>query len=346
MIYPWNKESWTRIAGNREKLHHGVLLTGQPGIGKPEFALALSELLLCQSAEMSPPAPCRQCQSCRLFQSGSHPDFHSITTEQDSASARYPLISQYSNRYQDSVERDRKTRHGRVINIDQIRLLIERFSTFSHLSGTKVALIHPADRMNMNAANALLKLLEEPPEHSVLILATSEPGRLPATVRSRCMEQPLTRPDTKSSLKWLAQFATAESGMMALHLANGGPVEARYLIDQGYLDQHEEYLRGVMGMYNRQIGAVDLAGQLAKLDFEIILKWFQRFVVDWIAWRIAGVEPYWSGQVVGDRKKESVEKLCSLYDKITDYRKISREPLNEQLAIEEIVFTFQRSLAR
>ncbi|MCY3769134.1 MAG: DNA polymerase III subunit delta' [Gammaproteobacteria bacterium] len=345
MIYPWHEESWTRIAGNRETLHHGVLLTGQSGIGKPEFALALSERLLCQSAGRSSPDSCGQCQSCRLFGSGSHPDFHAITTEQDSAGARYPLLSQYSNRYQDSAQRDRKTRHGRVINIDQVRLLIERFSTFSHISGTKVALIHPADRMNMNTANALLKLLEEPPDNSVLILVTSEPGRLPATIRSRCMGQPLAAPDRESALQWLAQFATAESGKTALHLAGGGPIGAKYLIDQGYLEQHEKYLSGIMGMYNHQTGAIDLAEQLAKLDFEIILKWFQRFVVDLVLWRVAGAEPYWSGQVAGNRKKESVEKLCGLYDKITGYRKISREPLNQQLAIEEMVFAFQRSLA-
>ncbi len=84
MFYHWHQNEWDRTIANHDALHHGLLITGQPGIGKTEFALALSKYLLCQSPVETDNGFCENCPVCRLFDAGTHPDFHVLTTELES----------------------------------------------------------------------------------------------------------------------------------------------------------------------------------------------------------------------------------------------------------------------
>ena len=78
--YPWTQPVWERTAGAPDTLHHGLLITGVPGIAKREFAMALGQLLLCGNPA-DDRQPCGQCQNCALFRAGTHPDFHVLATE-------------------------------------------------------------------------------------------------------------------------------------------------------------------------------------------------------------------------------------------------------------------------
>ena len=342
MIFAWQQSDWQQLARDRNKQHHGLLINGQTGIGKREFALALCQYLLCAEVSEADNLPCGQCQNCRLFVAATHPDFHVLTSEMEAAEGRLPLLSSYSNRYLESKKRDKKTKHSRIISIDQVRELIERFSTHAHISATKLALILPADCMNINAANALLKLLEEPPPDSVFILVTAHPSRLPATIRSRCMTHTLAKPDVESALALLAEHRPEQPAELALMLANGCPLEAQQLVDSGFLQHHQNCLNGFSAVVTGRIGALELAGQLNKLDFERLLIWFHRFVAELIKCCVTDVKPHWQGSISIDLKPVSVERLYRLYDRISYYRRIAREPLNEQLALEDLVLGFQR----
>lgn len=346
MVLLWQQSDWQRLTRHRDKLHHGLLLNGQAGIGKQEFAVALSQYLLCNEVSTKDNTPCGQCQNCRLFRAGTHPDFHVLTSELESAESRLSLLTDYSNRYLNSREREKKTKHSRVIAVDQVRELSARFSTHAHISITRVVLIWPADCMNINAANALLKLLEEPPPDSIFLLVTTNPSHLPATIRSRCMMQTLTTPDKKSAMTWLAQHIPEQTPKqtleIALTLANGGPLEARRLFDSGFLQHHQNCLNGFAGVAAKKVTPIDLAGQLGKLEFEQILIWLHRFVAELTKFCIAGVQPYWLGSIRIDSQNVSVERLYGLYDRISHYRRIARGPVNEQLALEDLVLAFQR----
>lgn len=345
MRFLWQQSDWHRLTRDRNKLHHGLLINGQPGIGKREFSFELCQYLLCNEVskeDKEDKTPCGQCQNCRLFNAGTHPDFHVLTSELEAAEGRLSLLTDYSNRYLDSKEREKKKKYSRVIAVDQVRSLINRFSTHAHISATKIALILPADCMNINAANALLKLLEEPPPDSIFLLVTANPGHLPATIRSRCITQTLATPNKESALAWLTQHLPKQQLDIALTLANGGPLEARRLFDSGFLQHHQNCLNGFAGVATKQMSPIDLAGQLGKLEFEQLLVWFHRFVAELAKFCVTGIEPYWKEHFRLAPQKISVERLYGLYDRISYYRRIAQSPLNEQLALEDLIFAFRR----
>ena len=277
-IFPWFDRDWQKLTGNPDQFHHGLLLKGRPGIGKREFALQLCRYLMCTDAFES--RPCGDCQNCRLLDAGTHPDFHVLTTEQESVDGRLALVSEYSNRYQDSRERDRRAKPTTVINIDQVRTLIERFAVHSHIAHTRVALILPADRLNINAGNALLKVLEEPPEDSLFILVSAESHRLPMTIRSRCTDYALSSPSPEDATRWLEQQDGSANWGQALALAGGGPLKALQLNTLGWVELYADLQQELAGILTRHQNPLDLAARLAKGEFEQVLQWIQNFTVE------------------------------------------------------------------
>ena len=345
-IFPWLQANWQRIAKNPDNQHHGVLLVGKSGIGKREFALAFSQWLICDNSSSQlegQTGACGSCQNCRLFLAGNHPDFHVLTTELEAVEGRQSLISQFSDRYQDSKERDKKAKPSRIISIDQVRQLIQRFSTRAHIANTKVALIQPADHMNVNAANGLLKLLEEPPQGSVLILVSADPGRLPSTIRSRCMNHILSAPDLDASRQWLNQNFDSEIAELALSISDDGPLNVASMIESGQVDDQKKCILGTAGVAAQRVNPLELASQLSKMNFEQVLIWLQRFVTEVIKIRVASTDSVWLGKLPLDVQTLSVDRLYGLYDRILHYRKICREPVNEQLALEDLLLVLQRT---
>jgi DNA polymerase-3 subunit delta' len=209
---PWLGPFWSRVtdALRQKRLPHALLLTGQPGMGKAAFADALAGLLLCEHP-VDDSEPCHQCTSCTLFAAGSHPDFFRVTPAEDS----------------------------RVIKVDQVRDLSDNLALTSHGSGYKVAVLIPADAMNINASNGLLKTLEEPSDNTVLVLVSAQPARLPATIRSRCQEIRLQAVDREQSARWLAGRYDGPSPESYLALANGAPLQALQLAQGQALEERQ-----------------------------------------------------------------------------------------------------------
>ena len=342
MILPWHQKDWDRIAGAIDTIHHGILLQGFPGTGLREFSIALCRILLCESPHNHSGKWCDECQSCRLFSAGTHPDFHLLCSERESVESRLELITAYSNRYQDARERDRKTRPGRVIPVDQVRALGSRLSTHSHIASRRIVLIIPADRMNLNAANALLKLLEEPPSGTVFILATAHWSRLPATVVSRCVSVRLGMPTWQESIDWLGHSLPEIEREQALRMANGAPLTAKFLYESKILESRTTVLQGLQQIVSGRLAPLQLTQQVMKLEFEDFLVWIQQFTVESIRWKETNDAPFWENSSSMDPLRISTERLFGLYDRINFYRRISRGNLNEQLAIEDILLSLQR----
>jgi DNA polymerase-3 subunit delta' len=206
-LEPVRAEFAERLKSGR--LAHALLLSGPAGTGKLDFAREMASGLLCLEGSMP---GCGGCRSCQLLSTGAHPDFRLLGLElNDKGNLRSEIV------------------------IEQIRNLISALQLTTTISARKVALLHPAEAMNRNAANALLKTLEEPPGETVLILVSHDPGRLPVTIRSRCQALQLRMPHSSALMDWLRDVsgcdaATAES---ALNASAGSPLRARDMLADG-----------------------------------------------------------------------------------------------------------------
>ena len=132
---------------------------------------------------------------------------------------------------------------GKAIKIDQIRELSDVMSRKPQLGGYRVCIIHPAEAMNISASNALLKTLEEPGEASMIMLISSDPGRLPATIRSRCQHVEFHTPALPESIKWLEEQGITEDAQLLLQLANEAPLEALQCYNDSRMLQRSEFFR-------------------------------------------------------------------------------------------------------
>lgn len=166
-----------RAALGRERLAHAYLFHGEEGIGKRLTALRFAQAVNCET-EYGPEGPdaCGTCRSCQQIEAGTHPDFFLIEPDLEQAPSTPPVLSPSKRSGQAHPQ----------IKIEQVRELEAQIVYRPLVGQRKVCLIDAADRMTLGAANALLKTLEEPPDHSLLLLITSRPFALPATIRSRC----------------------------------------------------------------------------------------------------------------------------------------------------------------
>lgn len=160
-------------AFSQNRLSHAYLVSGLPGSGKTAFVKSAAAYLLCENKKQN--KPCEMCKQCLLMQANNHPDFIAVIPEEKSHS----------------------------IKINQIRDVTEKLSRTAHGSGYQVVMIAPADAMPVQAANALLKTLEEPNGKVILFLVDDQKSILPATIRSRC--QQLHFSSKKNESVWMQQ---------------------------------------------------------------------------------------------------------------------------------------------
>ena len=205
-LFPWHVAAFNTIVSQPERLPPGLLLVGGRGAGKLRFANHLARALLCTHE----PQGCGKCKQCSQFLVGHHPDFHVLTTR--------PLLDTYDDspikageRYLAGIGRGVS---GRIITVDQIRTLTGALASTAHGPGSKVVLVMTADDMNPNAANALLKALEEPTDNTFFLMACRMPARIAATIRSRCMVVPLSAPPVAVLRKHLAGLKSSTQTML------------------------------------------------------------------------------------------------------------------------------------
>jgi len=210
--YSWVNSAWERFFqqydGAFGRLPHALLITGAVGTGKLALAVRIAHTVLCQQRNEDN-SPCGQCKACRMLAGGGHPDLVLLQCPEDS----------------------------QQIKVDQVRELIHNLNLSAAMSGYRVALIKDAERMNNNAANALLKTLEEPGAKTMLILSSSHSGRLPATIRSRCQQLHLPLPSSDAASAYLSSLGeySNEDIDLALALASDAPLLAAELLNNDQL---------------------------------------------------------------------------------------------------------------
>ncbi|MGU2289211.1 DNA polymerase III subunit delta' [Pseudomonas aeruginosa] len=245
-IYPWQQALWSQLGG-RAQHAHAYLLYGPAGIGKRALAEHWAAQLLCQRPAAA--SACGECKACQLLAAGTHPDYFVLEPEE----AEKP------------------------IRVDQVRDLVGFVVQTAQLGGRKVVLLEPAEAMNVNAANALLKSLEEPSGDTVLLLISHQPSRLLPTIKSRCVQQACPLPGAAASLEWLARALPdepAEALEELLALSGGSPLTAQRLHGQGVREQRAQVVEGVKKLLKQQIAASQLAESWNSVPLPLLFDWF------------------------------------------------------------------------
>ena len=214
MPYSWHQDQWQQLQMliEAQRMPHALLLAGSADTGKGRFAQALAQQLLCEVPAVG--GACGQCKQCLLVNAGSHPDLRIIEPEGA----------------------------GNRIKIDHIRAGGDFMAKTAQQGGWKVVIIQPAENMNVNAANALLKNLEEPGDRTLILLVTHQPERIAATVRSRCRIVRFPLPPLSTVSEWLKQVVGDTADIPALLAASGGrPLQAVRLLESDTLGQMQHF---------------------------------------------------------------------------------------------------------
>jgi DNA polymerase-3 subunit delta' len=311
----WLDATWQRLVSTyrQGRLPHALLVTGQDGIGKNLLVDRLTALLLCERADELGRA-CGQCAACGWLRAGSHPDLTMLRPDEP----------------------------GKAIKIDQVRSLCIELGMTSHAGRYKVAVIAPADAMNVNAANSLLKTLEEPTPRTLLVLLTASPGRLPATVRSRCHHLAVRTPEAGQALEWLYTSRGIDRAVAArcLHISAGAPLAAAELAGSGCLALHDQRLAELAAIFNGRLDPLRAASDWSGEQELSTLRWWQTWLQALIRWRQTGQSPNQPqvAQLLRQiPEKVDCRKLFELSDRVTMALNSRGSGLNRQLLMEDLL---------
>ena len=344
-VHPWNVAKAKTLTRDRARLAHALLLCGQKGLGKNTLAAWLAQYLMC-AQPTNVGEVCGHCQNCRLYAAGSHPDLHVVQPEAI-YKASDGLLAQYAQRYA-PPDKSKDSKDSTVIRIDQIRSLIENVQTRPQIATCKVMLLSPADSMNVNAANSLLKLLEEPPSDSYLLLVADRPARLPATIRSRCARIDLQTPPAVAALAWLVAQGLAESeARLLLDLAGGAPLAAQALAHSDFLPQRATLLDDMEKLVSGQGDPLACATRWKSLGAERCLLWLQGFLSDLITTRMQAVSghlhnPDSQTRLQALEKRLDLKQLFHFAEGVARSRALLGGPLDEQLMLEDTLIRWTK----
>lgn len=315
MIHPWNLPLFRQLTSDRARMPHALLLHGPAGIGKRDLALALAQWAVCEVPGVD--GACGVCDACNWFLQGNHPDFRQVEpieaeTEEGAKPAK---------------------KGGRQISVEAVRAITDFLGLSAHRGGWRAAVIHPAEHMNIAAANALLKTLEEPPANVLLILVSHQPGRLLPTVISRCRKVSMSPPAPDVARDWLRQVGV-QAPDDVLAEAGGAPLTAL-----GYADPERGARRDAFLDQLAKPASMDPC-DVAKAYQDPIAEtwgWLARWTVDLVSLRLAGVARYFQGRVEPAERLVRQADLAGLLEfqrELNDAARWLRHPLNTQLLLE------------
>lgn len=333
-VFSWQFDLWQRLMLLRDRMPHALLLHGRQGIGKFALAQRLAEALLCESPSAEGYA-CEQCVSCGWLAQGNHPDFRLLEPEDRMEDEGVDNVGETT-----TAAKSKKKSH--YILIDQIRALSDLVELTSHRHGLRVVILHPAETLNLSAANSLLKMLEEPPPATLFILVAHQLPRLLPTIRSRChkIAMPVTGRDEAQS--WLAEqdiddpeFCLAQSG--------GAPLTALELDNPELRENIEDFAKQLAGC-NRIDPAVS-AAHWSKEDYPLALAALQKWSYDLASSRLAGHVRYYPAQAATLQSMAKSVDLGALLDfqrKLAEAQAQASHPLNTELQLEALLVRYSQ----
>ncbi len=364
-IAPWLEPVWDSI--NLTAFPNAVLIHGQSGIGKFEFSIELAKGLLCEAS--SGAKPCNQCEACRWFDSGNHPDFIALVpethrkllphgdfnSEVDSPKKSKP--SQTDNEGDAPEKKEKKS-----ISIEDARSAIEGLTIGSHRGGNRVILVYPLEMLRADSANTLLKSLEEPPKNTIFILLADRLDRVLPTIRSRCRLLSAPRPDRANGLHWLrsklntiSDLKISDSDVESIYDEQGGAPYAVLdsLIARHNKDEKDEltiaiqasrYLLQAMSQGSR-INWLDAADKTQKARYSVMLATMQRWASDLQSSKQMGSPRYYPKHEDAIRvlaQQARLPKLLRFWRSLIQARRHENHPLATRIQLEALLSQYQQ----
>lgn len=320
--HPWQQKQWLDLQSRYERgqLPHALMLRGTPGTGKAHFAVALAQRLLCEKPVAK--AACGRCKACMLIKAGSHPDLLLMEPEDK----------------------------GKAIKVDQVRSVVEFVGKTAQFSGYRVAVICPAEAMNVNASNALLKSLEEPGARMLLILVTHQVSGVLPTIRSRCQVVDFAVPPRDEALTWLKGSLGEDAGKAErlLNVAGGAPVAALTLSQSDWIGERSTVVQHWLGVLTGKRDPVRTAESWQGFPVLELVGWLLAWQVDLMK-VAAGVPSQVVNQdLLGDfstvQRQLNTDRLYGSYLHLQQVVRMLRGPgnPNPQLLLEEILLKWSQ----
>lgn len=323
-LFPWQQVMWQQLTANNQ-FAHAYLFYGNQGIGKRQFIEHFAAFLLCQKPQQQ---ACGVCASCRLLAAQTHPDFFHLAPEEE----------------------------GKSIVIGQVRELVADLAQTAQQGGHQVVIVEPAEAMTIGASNALLKNLEEPSGSTVFLLVSDQISFLLPTIKSRCVLQKCTVPDSQQAFEWLEATKpdVQEKDLHAvLALAGGSPLKALSLLEQGALAHYELVVDGVKKFFKQQTTASDLALAWAKIPQEWLINWFADWTQAILRYKLTQDMPLLENNSMFPvikylAEKTQLEPLIEVQNWLLDHRQkvLKRVPLRADLLFESLLYRWLGLLPR
>ena len=324
----WLENARIKLISRWQSLPHGILLTGPEMIGKSLLAFDLARIMLCETDQDK--SGCGTCSSCQLVEQSVHPDLHVVTSE---ASGNFlpTHFVRHAERYWLEKKLTSARKPSEQVGVDSIRALNQNLAATASRGARKVVIFPKADQLNHNAANALLKLLEEPTRDTFIILVTSSGHRLPATIRSRCIHFSVKGPSSSVVATWLRdekgvdpETATQLSG------AGLGPFVITDLIERGVDGALLEFLESIRERESIFGEFETLKPFFEALGDEFVLELLQRQFLKQVR-RSA------SAGVLSASDKTIMDRFVE----IGEVRESLRTTIDSQLALEDMLIRIQ-----
>lgn len=303
---------------------HAWLFTGRSHTGKTAFARYFAQALLCEKPTVSH-EPCGQCMSCHLFGQGAHPDFYLLEPERADSESAARVLPQ--------------------IKIDAVRDVLEPLLQTSVRGGRRVVMVAPAETMNVQAANSLLKILEEPPQAVVFLLVSHAKDRLLPTIKSRCRHLLLPSPDKQQALSFLHSRET-ENAENLLAFYSGAPL----FEVQPEQDAMRADLLDLLAQ-PRLLAILDYAAAFDKYKWPLalLLDWVQKWLTD-VALAAQNMSPLYypdrSAALRSVSQKTDSATLFALSDTLNTLSPYGYHSLNVRMQTEFVLCAYLAMLTR
>jgi DNA polymerase-3 subunit delta' len=302
-LYPWLEPAGAQLLAARDagRLPSALLIHAPAGIGAGLLLRHFAQLRFCTGTV----PPCEKCKHCQRVASGEHPDFAVIGP-------------------------DPELKLGQI-SVAQVRELSEQLALSSYEGRGTVVALDPADALNRNAANALLKTLEEPRADAHLLLLTAAPSMLPATIRSRCQKLSVAAPNYSAALSWLCDQnpAQRDAWPAVLELLGVAPLEALEADVPHLLAIREDVHRLLTDARQGRVDVIRAAESWAKDELPLRLRGIENCLTVELLTVRAGTRP--GGAFVDVNMASTLRVLTELHEL---RRQLAGAALNRPLALE------------
>ncbi len=283
-----------------DRLPHALLIHGSKGTGIKHFASLVSASLLCEEP-LENGKQCGNCKSCHLFIAKTHPELLVVQPEEE----------------------------NQAIKVEQIREAVTFSQLQSHYDHRKIILIHKAEVMNDNAANSLLKTLEEPPGETLIILTSSYPSLLPITVRSRCQKLKISA-SPREVREWLEGRAEPEQ-VNSILASGSGPLVFEESATLENFPNRSDLLKDLENMASGSQDPLITAGNWATKDVNELFICLMTLLQDTVKLKtvdniesthVVSPDTYLSNCIMKISKLIDIKGLMRAYDKAFECRKL------------------------